>query len=305
MKKVAAIDIGTNTALLLIAGWDGREIHPVAQKEEIVRLGEGVDETRLLSKAAIARTLAAIDGHVRLAREFSCETVLISGTSAVRAAGNRDTLLNAIRTEFGLSMRVLSGREEARLTYLGALSNKRSLGGGILLVDIGGGSTEFICGKQEEINFEMSLDIGSVRLTERFVQEDPISQLEFGVLQDFIRSQLQALNAQQIISAHFVGVAGTVTTLAAVHFKAGNYDAARIDNSVLTIRDVEILVQSLKSKTLAQRKRLPGLNPKRADVILAGGLILQEVMREFNRDNVIVSDRGLRFGLILDEFQNK
>ena len=201
MKKIAAIDIGTNTALLLVANVSGQnEINPIKQEEKIVRLGQGVDQNRNLSEEAITRTLTAIRQQVEIAGDLGAEQVLISGTSAVRDAANREVLLNAIKDDFGITMQVLSGEEEAKLTHFGALSNKNLLGD-ILVVDIGGGSTEFILGTKKKIKLATSLNIGSVRLTERFIENDPIRDHEYNSMRQKIQEQLSSLeklNAGQL-----------------------------------------------------------------------------------------------------------
>lgn len=307
MKRLASIDIGTNTALLLAAEISPQfEIFPLVQHEKIVRLGEGVDERRLLKPAAIQRTLEALEEYVHECRDLKMEGIVISGTSAVRDAQNRDELIDKIKQAFGIEMRVLSGEEEAQLTYFGALSNKEYLAGDILLIDIGGGSTEFITGTLNSITKAVSIDVGSVRLTERFIRHDPISEVEFSAIENFIDEQLRLLR-RDFVSAHshFVGVAGTVTTLAAMQLRMAEYDPEKVDSSHLTFQQAAELVDDLKRKSLAEMRQLPGLSPKRADVILAGAMILWQVMREFGFEEVTVSDRGLRFGVLMDFAKNK
>lgn len=302
MKPLASIDIGTNTALLLIAEVSPQfEIRPILQREQIVRLGEGVDERRLLKPAAIGRVIGALREYVETCRELGTEGVVISGTSAVRDAHNREELIGAIKQAFGIEMRVLSGDDEARLTFLGAVSNKQNLSGEILLIDIGGGSTEFISGTRSTIARAASIDMGSVRLTERFVRHDPIQESEFAAIEHIIDSHLDALQKEfSAKPAHFVGVAGTVTTLAAMQMQLAEYDAGLVDRHVMSFAQVEALVISLTKKSLTEKVQMAGLNPKRADVILAGAMILWQVMRKLGFEKVRVSDRGLRFGVLMD-----
>ena len=299
MTKIAAIDIGTNTALLLVAEVTKQnEIIPVAQEEKIVRLGQGVERNENLNSEAIGRTLRAIREQVKIAEDLGAEKILISGTSAVRDAANREILLSKIKNNFGITMQVLSGDEEAELTYFGALSNK-NLQGDILLVDIGGGSTEFIFGTQQKIKYAFSLNIGSVRLTERFVRNDPITETEYKSIRRAVKEQLSSLKGFD--AGQLMGIAGTITTLAAMHLQMDIYDSSKIDNSLLRISQAEKIVSDLKKKTLSQRRKFTGLKPERADVILAGALILLEVMQHFEFHETLVSDRGVRFGLILQE----
>jgi len=299
MTKIAAIDIGTNTALLLVAEVTKQnEIVPIAQEEKIVRLGQGVDRNENLNLEAIGRTLRAIREQVKIAEDLGVEKILISGTSAVRDAANRETLVSEIKNNFGITMQILSGDEEAELTYFGALSNK-NLQGDILLVDIGGGSTEFIFGTQQKIKHAFSLNIGSVRLTERFIRNDPITDTEYKSIRRAVKEQLSSLKS--LDAGQLMGIAGTITTMAAMNLQMDTYDSAKVDNSLLTISQAEKIVSDLKKETLSQRKKFLGLKPERADVILAGALILLEVMQHFKFNETLVSDRGVRFGLILQE----
>lgn len=299
MEKIAAIDVGTNTALLLVAEVNQRnEVIPVFQEEKIVRLGQGVDQNKNLNTEAIERTRTAIQEQIKTAKRLGTEKILISGTSAVRDAANRNLLLKTIKNDFGITMQILSGDQEAILTYFGALSNK-NLQGNILVVDIGGGSTEFIFGKEQKIGYATSLNIGSVRLTEKFVRNDPITDTQYSSIRRAVKEQLTFL--KNFEAGQLVGIAGTVTTLATMHLQMDIYDSAQVDNSLLTISHVEKIVHDLKKKTLSERNKIPGLKPERADVILAGAVILLEVMHHFKFKETLVSDRGVRFGLILQE----
>lgn len=306
MKRIAAIDIGTNTALLLVSQLSAHgDIQPLIQKETIVRLGEGVDRSGLLKPEAIKRTLITLNDYIKMAHDLGAKVVLASGTSALRDAKNRENFVAQVKKKLYIDIRVLTGDEEARLTYFGALSNKAYLEGRIFLIDIGGGSTEFITGTRNAIKNALSLDIGSVRLTERFVKHDPITEFEFNKLKQSVNEQLKycCKNQWDLNSKHFIGVAGTVTTLAAMHMELEPYDSERVDGSILTYEQLTKIINTLKIKSLKERKMLPGLKPERADVILAGAVILLETMRQFNFQKIIVSDRGLRFGMIVHYLQ--
>jgi len=307
MKRIAAIDIGTNTALLLVAEIrHRREIHPLIQKETIVRLGEGVDKTGALKQEAIARTLTALNDYVETAHDAGAKVILASGTSALRDAKNRDLFIEQVNQLLNIDVQVLTGDEEARLTYLGALSNKTYLHGKIILIDIGGGSTEFICGNKKTIKYATSLDIGSVRLTEQCVKHDPIKDYEYEAIKQMVRRQLEKIyNKMHKNNKHFLGVAGTVTTLAAIHMELEVYSSELVDGSMITFNQIAQIFDRLKIKPLEERKMTRGLKPERADVILAGAVILLETMRQFHFDKLIVSDRGLRFGLVSHYLQKK
>lgn len=301
MSRIAAIDIGTNTVLLLVAEVDSKsQIVPLVQKEIVVRLGKGVDRTGNLDAEAIGRAIQALRGYKQTAHEHGVSAILASATSAVRDANNRDDFLRRVQTDLNMDVRVLTGEEEARLTYRGALSNRKPLQGKLAVIDIGGGSTEFILGNQHHIDQAVSLNFGSVRLTERFIKHDPITADEYNLVQQTIRQQLNQLRREDFAGRALIGVAGTVTTLAAMQKKMKNYRPELVDGTELSLADISEIVKNLQVTTLAERKRLPGLQPERADVILAGALILQEAMRRFGQIRVLVSDRGLRFGLVVD-----
>jgi exopolyphosphatase/guanosine-5'-triphosphate,3'-diphosphate pyrophosphatase len=301
MRRIASIDIGTNTALLLVAEVTSEgEINPLIQKETIVRLGEGVDKSGKLKETAVQRTLITIDEYIKVAKELEVDDFVVSGSSALRDAENQDLFLRRCNELFGFDVQVLTGEDEARLTYFGALSNKRNLQGRIFLVDIGGGSTEFIWGNQREIEHVISLNIGSVRLTERCVKHDPITDNEFDLVKQEIKAHLDKVDKKwHARNHHFIGVAGTVTTLAAMYLKVEPYDSDIVDGSGLTLQHIVKIIEELRVKSIDERRVIPGLKPERADVILAGAIILLESMKYFASEKVIVSDRGLRFGLIL------
>jgi len=297
--RVAAIDIGTNTILLLVAEVEavGR-ITPLWQEQRITRLGRGVDRTRRLSPQAMAESFAVLEEYVKISHRLGAEKILAVGTSALREAKNRGQFTERVEQQLGLPIKVVSGEEEAQLTLLGALSNKRHLEGNVLVVDIGGGSTEFILGRGDEILGLQSVEMGSVRLTERWVHHDPITDEEYEELVGSVRQQLKRVDPlfRKEIS-YLVGVAGTVTTLAAMDQRMTVYDGEKIDGSGLELSALEKIIGELKRRTLAERMQMPGLEPRRADVILAGAVLLSETMHGFGSSRVIVSDRGVRFGI--------
>jgi exopolyphosphatase/guanosine-5'-triphosphate,3'-diphosphate pyrophosphatase len=293
--RIAAIDVGTNTALLTVA--DGARA--IDERAEIVRLGEGLDRTGRLDEAAIARTVAvvarfaeAIDGH-------GCARVAAVTTEAVRKAANGGDFVaraSAVLARVGARMEVIDGEREARLSWRAVSGSFPSLVGARSVVDIGGGSTELIVGDRE-IDRVMSLPIGSVRLTERIVAHDPPTAEEAARLTATVD---EALAAAPVPRGTLVGIAGTVTTLAAMAQRLGSYDAERVHGSTLSRAAVEALVASLGSTPLADKRRTPGLDPKRADVIWAGAVILARVMARGNIDECLVSDRGIRWGLVYE-----
>lgn len=294
--RVAAVDVGTNTALLTIADVDG-EARAVEERAEIVRLGEGLDRSGRLADAAIARTLAVLDDYVARIAARKCDRVAAVATEAVRKADNGGAFVAAANERLarvGGALEVIDGEREARLSWRAVAASFPQLDGPRTVVDIGGGSTELIVGARD-IEAVVSLPIGSVRLTERLVAHDPPSEDERARLAAAVD---EALAAAPRPRGALVGVAGTVTTLAAMAIRLEDYDGARVHGARLSRQTVLELAQMLGTTPLADKRRTPGLDPKRADVIYAGAVILARVMARAGADECIVSDRGIRWGLI-------
>ena len=304
MRRLAAIDIGTNSVLLLVARVDeSGDIIPVQQKQIITRLGKGVQERGEISPETMRSTLSVVRDYWETSLALGAERVVICGTDILRRAVNGEEFLRGVKEATGLRVEVLSQKDEARWSYLGALSNKKDLKGKTLVMDIGGGSTEFIWGQGDQIEGIKGLDVGCVRATERFVTTDPISKKDLSRLGDFIRNRLK-LHLPSGIS-HLVGVGGTITTLAAIDQRMGSYQPQKIDGYILKLENLHRILQELITKPLEERRRIPGLEPERADIILAGALILKEAMETLGFRQAVVSDRGLRFGLILREIRRR
>lgn len=301
--RVATIDIGTNTTLLLVAerGSAG-PLAPVLERATITRLGEGVDRCRRLAPEAVSRTCACLDEYASLISANRVDRVAVVGTSAMRDAAGGESLVSHVRSRLGVDVRVLSGDEEARMTFRGALSglpldDGREVG----VFDIGGGSTEVVIGRRvaassPELRFSESFDIGSVRLTERFVAHDPPAALELDAIKRVADEALEAVPALDPESRP-VGVAGTITTLAAVALGVVPYDAPRVHGCVLTREQLGGVLEHLASLDLEARRQIPGMEPKRADVIVAGGIVALTLLNHWNAAGLVVSDRGVRWGL--------
>ena len=297
----AAIDVGTNTVLLLVAERRGDELVPLLERAEITRLGRGVDATGRLDPAAIRETVAVVTEFALAARALGAEHPLCVATSAARDAANGEEFFAAARLAASVEPRVISGDEEARLVYQSAW---RDFGrtGPLAVLDVGGGSTEFIVGEGPAPRARTSLQVGAVRLTERHVRADPPSAAELALLRDAARGALGQLpELTPGDGARLVGVAGTVTTLAAVRQALPTYDAERVHGSALLRDEVEALVARMAGMTVAERAAMPGMEPKRADVILAGAVIVAEAMALAGFDRLTVSDRGVRWGLLHDQ----
>ena len=299
--RVAAIDVGTNTVLLLVAEARGRDAVPLAERAEITRLGRGVDASGRLDPRAIAETVRVLAAFAAEARRLGAGTIDCVATSAARDAANGEEFFAAARAGAGLSPRVISGDEEARLVWSSAWRDFGATGKGLAVLDVGGGSTEFTIGDGPAPRGRRSLQVGAVRLTERHVASDPIGSATLAALRGAAREALQPLAAMGPDgSGRLVGVAGTVTTLAAVAQALPAYDAGRVHGSSLTLAQVEALVERLAALPLAERARLPGMEPKRADVIVAGAVVVAEAMRLTGFETLTVSDRGVRWGLVYD-----
>jgi exopolyphosphatase/guanosine-5'-triphosphate,3'-diphosphate pyrophosphatase len=298
MSRVGAVDIGTNTVLLLVA--EGPQHSPVAvvERATITRLGQGVDKTRRLSADGIARTVACLGAYSNLLREHGANRVLAVCTSAARDAENGTEFLERAEEALGATPRIVDGDEEARLVFEGALTGL-SLDGSVTVFDIGGGSTEVIRGtcsnERTVLERSVSMNIGSVRLTERHVRGDPPSAPELAAITHDIEANL----SQSLLDepGALVGVAGTMTTLAAIDKSLATYDPAIVHGALLERSAIERMLDRLSLMPLDQRRRVPGLEPGRADVIVAGALIALRLMWRARADQVVVSDRGVRWGL--------
>ena len=299
--RVATIDIGTNTVLLLVAETgEGGELVPVEEHATITRLGEGVDRTRTLAPAAVERTNACLDRYAAIVERQGAERVAVVGTSAMRDAGGGEAVRAHVMARFGVESRTISGDEEARLTFAGAMSGLpgRSAPGEVVVFDIGGGSTEVVRGERSTgaVAYAQSFDVGSVRLTERHVRSDPPTPEETAAVLEAARATFATLPPLQL-AAPPIGIAGTMTTLAAVSLGMREYDAPRVHGLTLPIAEIERVVDRLAALPLDARRGVPGLEPKRADVIVAGGLVALAFLRGVRADAVTISDRGVRWGL--------
>ena len=310
--RVATIDIGTNSVLLLVAERDANGAL-VAYEEHatITRLGEGVDKSRALLPAAVARTNACIDAYAAAIRAAGATRIAVVGTSAMRDAKGGEAVRDHVREQLGVDARVISGDEEARLTFTGALSGLgyEAETGAVVVFDIGGGSTEVVRGypavgrgpresdgDEGPIAFAHSFDVGSVRLTERHVRTDPPSSAELSAVRDDALRTLSTL-PKLAFTGEPVGIAGTMTTLAAVAMRLARYDGARVHGHTMSRSELAAVVDELSSVTLATRRTLLGMEPKRADVIVAGGVIALAVVDALGANSVRISDRGVRWGL--------
>ena len=278
MTRVASIDIGTNTILLLIAEWEDGKVRPLFDTETIVRLGEGVHRTRLLSREAWSRGLQTLTAYKERCTAMNVVRILAVGTSALREAGNSHEFISMIREQLDISIEVISGEEEALCSFLAVAKDLDATGKPSWVVDVGGGSTELILGRNGQVAQGVSLPLGAVRLTEQFLSSDPVREEEWQRMEEAIQKNLVNLPHPKEPGS-LVAVGGTATTLAAVAQGLETFVAEKIHHFILT---EEALIKQLhlyRSKTIEARKGVRGLPPARADVILAGAAILDGVMK--------------------------
>ena len=294
-KRVAVIDIGTNSTRLLVADVAGGVVSQVERRSTVTRLGRGVDLSGHLSGEAIEDVCSAIGDYVGIIEELGAETVDAIATSAVRDADNGSAFVAELRERFALSARVLDGEEEARSTYLGA-SSEAPPSEPTLVVDIGGGSTELVVGHGSEVTFHDSLQAGVVRHSERCISSDPPTAGELEALAADVRGLIDASLGAGVEVAGAIAVAGTPTSLAAIELELEPYDPSRVHGHVLALPSIQRMLSRLASAPLAERAAIPGLHPDRAPTIVAGVVILVEVMRAFEVTEIRVSEHDILYG---------
>ena len=283
--RVAAIDQGTNTTRLLIADVVDGRLEEVLRRTAITRLGEGVDSRRRLLPLPIARVRNVLTDYRREAERLGAERALLIATSAVRDAENGEAFLGEVEWSYGFATKLLSGDDEARMLVRGV----GDVDAGTLVVDVGGGSTELVVGGRHE-----SVDVGAVRLTERFLHADPPAEDELDACAEHVR---QALPALDVVDA--VGVAGTVTTLAALELGLDEYDRERVNGHRLTRAGVDAQLARLAEVPLAVRREIPALEPERAPVIVGGAVVVHEVLKAYGLEALTVSERDILDGAAL------
>ncbi|MFL6238701.1 MAG: exopolyphosphatase [Actinomycetes bacterium] len=295
--RVAAIDCGTNSIRLLVADVVDRRLSDVSRRMEIVRLGQGVDRTGRIDPAALQRTLSALADYAAEIRRLDVERVRMVATSATRDAKNRGDFVDGVRGLLGVDPEIVTGDEEATLSFLGA-TRDLSAGAPYLVVDIGGGSTEFVLGADTVIA-SVSIDIGCVRMTERHLRDDPPTPQQIEAADADIDGALEAVWAVvPVMQARtLVGLAGSVTTVAAMAMQLPAYDAGRIHHSRINRLDVLQVSERLLGMSHDERAALPFMHPGRVDVIAAGAMVLARLMRRFSFSELLVSEHDILDGI--------
>jgi exopolyphosphatase/guanosine-5'-triphosphate,3'-diphosphate pyrophosphatase len=303
-ERVASIDIGTNTILLLIAEVGEDKLRILFEAETLVRLGEGLQKNRNLSQEAMKRGLQTLAQYMKRCKEMEVQQVFAVGTSALREAKNSRDFLEIIEGKLNLSIQVISAEEEARLSYLAVARDLKESERPIVVVDVGGGSTEFILGKGDRIIEWVSLSLGIVRFTERFLHSDPIKEEEWEEMVKEIRKLLFRIPHPKEPFT-LVSIGGTGTTLASVEQSLDEFIPEKIHHFVLTKEALGKQLLLYRLKTDEERRNIKGLPASRADVILTGGAILHEAMEELRCPSVLISCHGVRYGLIYKKIENR
>ena len=305
MNRKAVIDVGSSSIKFFLGEHteDG-SLRTIVDENDIQRIAEGLRETGEISPAAMTRNIEAVSRFAKKARENGADEIICIGTMALRNAANAVDFLKKVREACGVKVKVISGEEEARLSYLAVLSGLPMQDEKIVIFDTGGGSTEFVFGEGSTVNKRFSVDIGNIRITEKFFKNDPVTQEEVEMAKKEIESIFTRYDIKGEIN-QLVGMGGTVTSMGAVKHGMEFYKPDVIHGSKLTIADIEAQVLDYSNKTVEERRQIVGLQPKRADVILAGACILRAILKLLGANEVTISDRGIRHGLAFDKFVKK
>jgi exopolyphosphatase / guanosine-5'-triphosphate,3'-diphosphate pyrophosphatase len=309
----AVIDVGTNSIKLLVADVEGRDVRPVCEESKQTRLGRGFYETHRLQPEPIAKTAKAVRTFEDMARELKAVSIRVIATSAARDAVNPQELISAIESASTLKVEIISGEQEADWAFHGVTTDPELAKVPLLILDVGGGSTEFILGKGEHKHFQASFPLGTVRLMEKVPHSDPPKLEELAICLDWLKTFLKKevypqlgpkmdweKKADASAGLQLVGTGGSASILARMELKAEDYNRDRIEATRLSAERVRWHVQNLWSLPFAERQQIVGLPKKRADVILTGSAIYEAVMEQFGFAELRVSTRGLRFAAVME-----
>jgi exopolyphosphatase/guanosine-5'-triphosphate,3'-diphosphate pyrophosphatase len=302
LGRFAVIDVGTNSVKFVIAErTKSGEWRTVVERAEVTRLGEGLDRTGELNEEPIARTVKAIaDMAEEAVREEVVATAAV-GTAGLRMAGNSRTFVEAVRERTGIEVEIISGDEEARLAYVAVTSEMQLGDGSLVLFDTGGGSSQFTFGHGREVDERFSVDVGAVRFTEQFALDGAVPVERLAEALNAIAVDLERVDGRPTPDV-FVGIGGAVTNLAAVKHELATYDPDVVRGTVLPRAEIDRQIELYRTRTADQRREIVGLQPKRAEVILAGACIVRTVLEKLGSESLTVSDRGLRHGLLVERF---
>jgi exopolyphosphatase/guanosine-5'-triphosphate,3'-diphosphate pyrophosphatase len=309
----AVIDVGTNSVKLLVADVAGHDVQPVLEDSKQTRLGKGFYESHQLQPAAVEQTAQVVARFADAAREYEAKSIRVIATSVARDAVNPEDLISAIKRESGLYVEIISGEQEAEWVFHGVTTDPKLAEQPLLLLDVGGGSTEFILGQGEHKHFRHSFPLGAVRLLEKFPPSDPPTRQEFNAccrwIENFLQTEVRTKLKSELRDeakldpvghqVWLVGTGGTVSILARLEAKLDDFDRERIEGARLSLEQVRAHLGRLWTLPLAERQKLIGLPLKRADVILPGVAIYAVVMAEFGFEELRISTRGLRFAAVM------
>ena len=301
-QRYGVIDVGTNSVKFHLAERraDG-EMETVVDRAEVTRLGEGLDESGRLAQEPIQRTVQAIAGMVDEARREDAVAIAAVGTAGLRSAPNRAELVDAVQARSGVTVEVISGEEEARLAYLAATSALPAARGRLVVFDSGGGSTQFTFGQDEHVDEQFSVDVGAVRVAERYSLASAVSTDTLAATLAALARDLDRLDGRPTPDA-VVAIGGTATNLAAVKHSLAHYDADVVQGTVLDLDEIDRQIELYRTRDADGRRQIVGLQPARAEVILAGACIVRTILTKLDHTSVTVSDRGLRHGVVLARF---
>ncbi len=302
MPRYAVIDVGTNSVKFNVSEKAGDGTwRTVVDRAEITRLGEGLEKTGEISSEAMERTVSAIAAMATEARDKGVTEIAAVGTMGMRTARNSQDFIDAVQQRCGVRIEVIPGEEEGRLAYLAVKSGLGLEKGSLAIFDTGGGSTQFTFGRGSAVEEQFSLNVGAVRFTEQFRLGGVVSAEQLRAALDAISAGLVRIDNRPSPDA-LVGMGGAITNMAAVKHGLAKYDPDIVQGSVIERAEIERQIELYRSRSLDDRRQIVGLQPKRADVILAGACIVKTVMDKLSKDSLSVSDRGLRHGLLIDRF---
>ena len=299
--KYASIDIGTNTVLMLIADYKGGRLEDVLDLAVITRLGEGLKQTGLLSEAAMDRTFSVLARYREEAEKQGVEGIYCVGTAAMREASNGGAFVERVREELGISIRTISGREEAYYTYLSVVHDGFPGMDRFIVVDIGGGSTEIIAGNRAGFEDFVSLPVGSVKLTEMFIRSDPPRKQEIEDLIGHLKKTITTPFDGK--GRRIIGTAGTVTNLAGIILGLNSYDKERVHGLHVGIKEIDGTIAGMKGLTVSERSTMKGMEPGREDILFQGIILMREIMGYFGAEELVVSANGVRYGVLYEKLR--
>ena len=301
MSRFAVIDVGTNSVKFHVGELADGAWRTVADRAEVTRLGEGLDETGRLGAEPIARTVEAIADMADEADQDGVEAIAAVGTAGMRIASNAGELVDAVRDRTGIEIEVIPGEEEARLAYVAATSGLGISDGRLVVFDTGGGSSQFTFGAPGRIEEQFSVNVGAARFTDQFGLDRAVPGETVAAARRAIAADLSLLDGHETPDV-LVGMGGGITTMAAVKHGLEHYDPNVVQGTELDAAEIDRQIELYRTRSADERRQIAGLQPKRAEVMLAGACIVRTILDKLGRDSLVVSDRGLRHGLIVERF---